>query len=241
MNTLFKGSTLTRFVLMPFMLLAMLIALNGCGDKEPQQRKAFIDFLQTRVIAKPQMAVPQLTEADKKAFGPYADHYAVITDFHKAMNEEMNGSLAPAFISLSDVGSVDKLLAKRDQLQKMSDDSTAWQQKLVQLRADTDKKHAALKQPDDLKAVYDRAYDKVIVQPDILAEQVFTLLPKVLTLVVAKADFIKSQGNNVKIIGNTVQFSDQQTLDKFNEIQKQLQPLIVELTQVSSKMQQLVR
>jgi hypothetical protein len=229
-----------RFLLLPFIMLALILALSGCGDKEPAQRKAFIDFLQTRILNLQTIAVPHLTEKERKDFGKYSDDYGLITDFHSQMNEEMNGSLGPVFASLNETVTVDKLLEKRDELQKMAESSKNWREKLVVLRKQSDTRHAALKQPDDLKKVYDQAYEKVVVQPSAVAEQAFTLLPKVLTLVVAKADFIKAQGKNVTISGNRLQFDKQATLDKYNAIQQQLVPLNAELIKLSAEMQKMV-
>ncbi|MCI1676723.1 MAG: DUF3053 domain-containing protein [Ewingella americana] len=229
-----------RFMLLPFIMLALILALSGCGDKEAAQRKAFIDFLQTRILNLQTIAVPQLTEKERKDFGKYSDDYGLITDFHSQMNEEMNGSLGPVFASLNETVTVDKLLEKRDELQKMAESSKNWREKLVVLRKQADTRHAALKQPDDVKKVYDQAYEKVVVQPSAVAEQAFTLLPKVLTLVVAKADFIKAQGKNVTISGNRLQFDKEATLDKYNAIQQQLVPLNAELIKLSAEMQKMV-
>src|SRR5471030_208012 len=230
-----------RFLMLPFMLMTLVLAVSGCGDKEPAQRKAFIDFLQTRILAKQTVAVPQLTEKERDQFGPYSDDYALITDFHKQMNTEMSASLGPVFAGLNETVTVNKLLEKRDDLQKMVESSSNWREKLVVLRKQADTRHAALKQPDDLKAVYDQAYEKVVIQPSDVAEQAFTLLPKVLTLVVAKADFIKAQGKKVTISGNTLQFDKQATLNKYNAIQQQLVPLNAELIKLSTQMQKMVR
>lgn len=235
-----RHSPFIRFLLMPFMMLALMMALNACGDKEPEQRKAFISFLQTRVVDKPELAIPQLTAEEKSAFGKYADDYAIITDFHKQLNETLVPALTPVFAGMSDINSIDKLLQKRDELNNLAKSSNDWQQKMAQLRKDADAKHAALKQPDDLKAVYDKAYDKTVVKPDVAAEKVFGLMPKILTLVVEKADIIKAQGNKAQVVGNSVQFSDQKTLDKYNQVQEQLQPLAGELIQASTELQQMM-
>jgi hypothetical protein len=230
-----------RYLMLSLMLAMLILSVSGCGDKEPAQRKAFIDFLQTRILAKQTVSVPPLTEKEREQFGPYSDDYTLITDFHQQMNSEMNASLGPVFSSLNETVTVSKLLEKRDDLQKMVESSTHWREKLVILRKQADTRHTALKQPDDLKKVYDQAYTKVIVQPSEVAEQAFTLLPKVLTLVVAKADFIKAQGKKVTISGNTLQFDKQATLDKYNAIQQQLLPLNAELIKLSRQMQSMVR
>ncbi|MGV8926478.1 MAG: DUF3053 domain-containing protein [Ewingella sp.] len=230
-----------RYLMLPLMLATLILAVSGCGDKEPAQRKAFIDFLQTRILAKQTVAVPKLTEKEREQFGPYSDDYTLITDFYQQMNSEMNASLVPVFSGLNATTTVSTLLEKRDDLQKMIESSTKWREKLVILRKQVDTRHAALKQPDDLKVVYDQVYTKVIVQPSEVAEQAFTLVPKVLTLVVAKADFIKAQGKSVTVSGNIIQFEKQSTLDKYNAIQQQLLPLNAELIKLSGQMQSMVR
>ncbi|WP_112151300.1 DUF3053 domain-containing protein [Rahnella sp. GSA61A] len=230
-----------RVFLLPFMMLLMIIVLSGCGDKEPAQRKAFIDFLQSRILDKPVLAVPQLTEAQKKEFGDYTKDYAIITGFHHQMNIELDSSLVPVFAGMNGVNSVSNLLEQRDDLKKMADSSERWKEKIVLLKTQADTQHAALKQPEDLKKVYDQVYEKTIVKPSAITEQVFDLLPQVLNLIVAKADFIKSQGKNVTITGNRLQFANQKQLDKYNAIQQQLVPLNAQLMQLSRQMQQMVR
>lgn len=236
-----RSQAFHRVFLLPFMLLLMMFALSGCGDKEPAQRQAFIDFLQSRILDKPALAVPQLTEAQKKQFGDYTQDYAIITGFHHQMNIELDSSLVPVFAGMNGVNSVSNLLEQRDDLKKMADSSEKWKEKIVLLKTQADTRHAALKQPDDLKKIYDQAYEKTIVKPTQITEQVFDLLPQVLNLIVAKADFIKNQGKNVTITGNRLQFANQEQLDKYNAIQQQLVPLNAQLMQLSRQMQQMVR
>lgn len=236
-----KTSHFTRTFLMPLMLLMMFFAVSGCGDKEPAQRKAFMDFLQSRILDKQVLAVPQLSEAEKKQFGDYSKDYAIITGFHHQMNTELDSSLVPVFAGMNGVNSVNALVEQRDDLKKMADSSQNWKEKIIMLRTQADTQHAALKQPDDLKKVYDQAYEKTVVKPSEITEQVFELLPQVLNLIVAKADFIKSQGKDVTITGNRLQFSNQKQLDKYNAIQQQLVPLNAQLMQLSRQMQQMVR
>lgn len=230
-----------RFLLLPLIMLALLFTLSGCGDKEPEQRKAFIEFLQTRVLDKPQLAVPQLTEDEKKAFGPYVNDYAVLTDYHKGVGDVFNTQMEDVFGQLRGVSSVGTLISKRDEIKKLADLSAGWKQTLVKLRAETESKRAALKQPDDLKAVYDRVWNKVIVAPDDAAGQVATQVPEVLTLLVSQIDLLNQQSDKVKISGNMVQFSDQKTLDQYNALQQQLRPRLVDLMKAAGKLQSMIR
>lgn len=52
----------------PVLLLAVALPLllTGCGDKEPEQRTAFTQFLQTRIIDKPGVHAPKLTDDERK-------------------------------------------------------------------------------------------------------------------------------------------------------------------------------
>lgn len=56
------------FVLAGVVILALTTA--GCFDNEPQQRRAFITFLQTRIIDKPGLHIPIMSDKDVADFGP---------------------------------------------------------------------------------------------------------------------------------------------------------------------------
>ena len=59
-------------------LFALSFTLAACGHDEVAQRKAFMEFLQTRIIDKPGIGVPQPTDDAARSFGVYAKHCAVI-------------------------------------------------------------------------------------------------------------------------------------------------------------------
>ena len=83
---------LTHHPLLRLMALVWLAAalLAGCSQ-EPKQRAAFIDFLQTRILDKKSGVVPILTKQDKDTLGDdYAKQYAVIQDFHEALNDTVS-------------------------------------------------------------------------------------------------------------------------------------------------------
>jgi hypothetical protein len=50
--------------------LVLALATAGCFDNEPQQRRAFIAFLQTRIIDKPGLHIPIMSDHDVADFGP---------------------------------------------------------------------------------------------------------------------------------------------------------------------------
>ncbi len=61
----------------PLAALLMVVSLSGCFDKEGDQRKAFIDFLQNTVMRSGER-LPTLTADQKKQFGPFVSDYAIL-------------------------------------------------------------------------------------------------------------------------------------------------------------------
>lgn len=235
--------TKSRFIgylLIPLFLLALIITATACGDKEQAQQQAFIKFIQTQLLASPAVRVPALTATQQQELGHYVKDYATLSDFQRRLTIEINSSLVPVFTSMNALTSVNALLEQRNDLQKMANSSQQWLEELKTIRNQADAQQSALKQPAAVKDVYDPAYSKVVTQPAAVAEKIYTLLPEVLSQIVIKADFIKSQGKNVTISGSTLQFSSQAQLDKYHAIQKRLLPLNAELMTLSQQMQQLV-
>ena len=61
----------------PVLALLMVVGLSGCFDKEGDQRKAFIDFLQNTAMRSGER-LPTLTADQKKQFGPFVSDYAIM-------------------------------------------------------------------------------------------------------------------------------------------------------------------
>lgn len=75
-----------------FMLLTLAwMGLAGCSS-EQGERKAFIEFLQTRIVDQPGLRVPKLTADEEKSLGQYSAQYAVIGDFNDRMGQAFNAA-----------------------------------------------------------------------------------------------------------------------------------------------------
>jgi len=92
----------------------LALGLVACGDSEATQRKAFIEFLQTRIIGKPGVHVPKLTEQETASFGAYAKHYAVIADFNAGLDEAVSKPMERALEAAP--RSLDQLVSKRSEI-----------------------------------------------------------------------------------------------------------------------------
>jgi hypothetical protein len=150
------------FALVGVLTLALMAA--GCFDNEPQQRGAFIAFLQTQVIDKPGLHIPIMSEQDIADFGRYADHYRVMNGFHHQLDASVSKDLAQA-MQISSPRSLEDLRNHRDILPVLRTGISKMKSELDKAEADADAAHKALKQPPDLKTVYDGAYERMVTTP----------------------------------------------------------------------------
>ena len=158
-----------------FLALAILASgLTGCGN-EPQQRQAFIEFLQRRIVNRPGLHIPIMSETDVKSFGPYADQYRIMSSFHHQVDATVEQDLARA-MQIGTPTSLDQLANKRALFPLVRQSMAKFKTETEAALAKADAAHAALKQPPDLKAVYDAAYDKMVTKPAAVFSEIAPLI-----------------------------------------------------------------
>jgi len=197
-----RGAAMLRAA--SFALAALLLV--ACND-EAAQRKAFIDFLQTRILDKPGLHVPYLTPDEAKRLGDYARQYAIITDFSDGLDSSVARPMQQA-MNRGAVRSLDELVTRH------ADFGTA-REGIEQLRAAVDKQlaaadaaHAALKQPDDLRPVFDKAYERDVTVPAKAFSDVFPDLDAGLGAIIDLGEFIDRHKDKITITGVIVQTGD---------------------------------
>lgn len=237
--SLVKQKLWARF-LAPFFVLGLVFQLAACGDNEPEQRKAFSEFLQTKVIQGTKVRLPALTEDQKKSFGKYASDYELLTGFTDQLNAAFSKSMESSMNELRTLNSMKAMVDNREKVVKAQTETQAVDAKLDEIIKSTNDKYAELKLPEDLKPVYDQAYSKVVTQQSGLAKETLTLLNETFKDILKISDFLKAQGDKVEYRGQIVQFTDQGALDKFNEMNKSLQKNQQELMNVARKIAQLM-
>jgi hypothetical protein len=186
---------------------ALLAALVACGGGEPAQRKAFIEFLQTRIVDKPGIHVPQLTQDETAAFGDYSKQYAIITDFNAAIDKRITAPLQQA-LATGVPNSLAEVVARRNDVAAVRDGMAKIRAALSEQLALADAAHAALKQPDDLKPVFDAAYDRDVTQPAKAFAGFFPDLDAAFGAVLALADFITQHKDSIKLNGPMIETAD---------------------------------
>jgi len=222
------------------LLVAFSLALVACGNKEAEQRKAFISFLQTRVLDKPGLRVPVPTAEEKASFGDYAQHYAVITDFNEGMNKSVSQPMTQ-ILAKGALRSIADLPARRDDLKAAKDGLTGLRTALDQQSARADAAHAQLKQPDDLKQVYDKAYAKTVTTPSATFKEVFPALDTVFDSALAIGDFMEKNKSKIQISGSSVAVTDPAVQAELNKMLQQLNGQSAAINAAQQKMQAVVR
>jgi hypothetical protein len=206
--------------------ILLVVALAAWGNSEADQRKAFIAFLQD-INNRPGAHVLVPNANDEKAFGPYLSHYAIILDFDKDMNVSMQDFVAqaiklgfgpnPSPRTIEEIAAAPAdLTAAKDAVDKMEQ---GIETRLAKVTAD----RAALKQPDDLKAVYDKTFDKLVVAPALAFENSAKALSTGIDSALTLANYINAHRAKLVVSGMQIQAKDQRTLDELTPLMKAYQ------------------
>lgn len=224
-----------RFLLLVFLLTPLV----ACSDSETEQRQAFIEFLQTRVINHGPVSVPQLTKAETKQLGPYAKQYAIITDFHDALNERVQKPMV-SIMARGSTSSVHDIVQRSDELAKVREGLRGVHAAIDEEIARSDTARAALKQADDLKPVYDTAYEKTITIPAQTFKTIFPAIDESFGVTLRLADYIKQHGDTIHISGSMIQVSDPAVQAEVNEMLQDLNARARQMNDAQAKLQKAI-
>ena len=207
-------------------LFALAFAGFSWGNAEPDQRKAFIAFLadiNSRTGA--HMLVPSAN--DEKAFGPYLQHYAIILDFNKDMGVTTQTFIAQlikfGFGPNPNPRSIEQMAAAPADLTLLKDVLDKMEQGLETRLAQANADHAALKQPDDLKAVFDQTFDRLVAAPAVAFENYAKTLDGGTDASLALVTYINARRGKLVVSGMQIQARDQHTLDELQPLMKAYQ------------------
>lgn len=217
------------------LIVAAALTLAGCGDKEPEQRRAFIEFLDAKILEKKGVSLPELSRDEKKAFGDYADHYAILVRFQKTMSEETakNARDLLALAELEDLAAVAK--AERS-LRKAAKEAEKLVKLVDALRNKTDAAKAKLTQPEDLIRAYDAAYEKIVVAPATTSATAFAAVSKVFVTTLDLLDFIDTHSRDMHIDGKSINVKNPGLMKELNEKMTAVRERAAELRKAYSAM-----
>lgn len=142
---------------------ASVLALAACGNREPQERAAFISLLQSRLAAGTLVPIGALDAAERKAVGRYDDAYDVIVDFQAAVAKAAQ-PLRP-ILAAERIQSVDDIVRRREALQAARKTLAESAGAVQDAKARADKARGGLDLAPDLAPVYDGVYDEAVTAP----------------------------------------------------------------------------
>ncbi|HHH1106125.1 TPA: DUF3053 domain-containing protein [Yersinia enterocolitica] len=207
--------------LAPLLALLVVFQLTACGDKEPEQRKAFIDYLQNTVM-RSGMKLPTLSEDQKQKFGPYVSDYAILVTFSQQLSKSVDASLTPAIAQINEIRVAQDYLNKRDALQQSAGALNLLVQQIRTAKTQADSAVAALKQPDDLKVVFNKVFDNVVTQPTNVLIPAVPVVSAFVQDLAQVGDFLQQQGTQVTFNNGGVQFQTAQQTAQYNAMMANL-------------------
>jgi hypothetical protein len=219
---------------------AIGLTLAGCSDSEEKQAEELRKFLQTRVLDRQGVGVPKPNEDERKTFGRFAADYDIILKFNETMNASVNSKISDvirrgSFTRVQDV--IDRkadIVTARDAMRAMA---VAMDGAIKDAASQKD----ALKQPDVLKAAYDKTFDRLITTPADVMRGVFPAAENVFSQSLEFADFLSANKADFKFNGPLVETSKPMLLNEFNRRAKAMQETGAGLMEAQRKLQALVR
>ncbi|HKA78257.1 MAG TPA: DUF3053 family protein [Pseudolabrys sp.] len=178
------------------------LTVAACFDNEPQQRRAFISFLQTRIIDKPGLHIPIMSDKDVADFGSYADHYRVMNGFHHKLDASISKDLART-MQIGNPRSLEDLRDHRDILPVLRSGMATMKADLDKAESEADAAHKALRQPADLKAVYDVAYGRMVTTPAGVFRELGPMIESMLPAIEELAAYLDEHRDTITFRGGT--------------------------------------
>jgi hypothetical protein len=199
-----SGSIGTRFNRRLFALAGVIVialATAAC-DNEDNQRRAFIAFLQMRIIDKPGLHIPILSDKERADIGPYADQYYIMNGFHHRLDAAVSKDLGRA-MQIGNPRSLEDLRDHRDILPVVRAGMRNMATELDKAEAEADEARKKLKQPPDLKAVYDTAYQRMVTKPASVFRELDPMVESMLPAIEELAVYLDEHRNVIEFRGGS--------------------------------------
>ena len=211
------------------MLCCLLLVLSvpfagACKKKEQEQRKAFIAFLETDVIAATGTDRLWMNDDIRKKVGEYGRHFDVIAMYAKELSD-INARLAGEKTRIAAQGSIpmDKLGSERPRIEQIVAAFTRSAQHVDAVKAKADAARAALKQPEDLRTAFDRAYEKEVNGYAAASQALYAVQKDFYAEALRMGALIEKHKDKIHFKNKTVTIGEQTLLYEYNTLQKSLQ------------------
>ena len=210
------------------MLCLMLLVLcapfaGACRKQEQEQRKAFVEFLETHAMEAGVDRVRMSDEVRKKV-GNYGRHFDVIALYSKELGD-ISARLAGEKMRIAAQGPVamDRLGSERARMEQIVAAFSRSAQHIDAARAKADAAKAALKQPEDLQVVFNKAYEKAVSGYAAASQVLYAVQKDFYAEAVRMGVFLEKHRDKVHFRNKTVTIDEQSLLLEYNALQAALQ------------------
>ena len=210
--------------LLCLVLLALCVSFAGaCRKSEKEQRKAFIEFLETNVLAADANGL-QMSDETRKKVGSYGRHFDVIVMYAREVGD-INARLAgeQARIAASGPVPMDKLGGERKRIEQLVVLLSRSIQHLETARKKADAAKAALKQPEDVQEVFNRAYAKEVGGYAAASQSLWAAQRDFYAEALRMGVFLERHKEKIQFRNKTVTIDEQALLLEYNALQKSLE------------------
>lgn len=177
--------------------------LDGCGNREPEQRAAFIGLLERKVLAQGGALLEPLSAADKQLVGKYAGQYDLMLRFRKSVSEAAEKN-ARELLALSRHDSLEAMAQAGRALKRAVNDAEKVRKAVLAAKDEADAAKAGFAQPEDLAAVYAAAYEKAVTVPVQATAAAFAALKEKFEADMDFIAFVSGHSMDMDIEGNNV-------------------------------------
>lgn len=177
--------------------MASMLVVTACVNKEPQERIAFIQLLQSRINSEALLPLAALSKSEKEAIGDYTNAYEVMTDFQQAMARAAMPLREVLLVeTIRSVGDIVERKPGFETARKTLADSAA---ALQEARAKADQARAAMELPPDLVPVYGGVYDDAVTAPAAELMEAASKMDTVARDAIGIADYVASHAADIQL------------------------------------------
>jgi hypothetical protein len=138
------------------------------------------------------------------------------------------------------VRSVNDIVTRREDLKSVRAGLNDMNAALKEHRAKADAAHAQLKQPEDLKAVYDKAYEKTITLPADTFGDVLPQINATYDVTLKIADYVEANKSKIEISGNSVTVTDPAVQAELNKLLQEMNAQAKNVQQAQTRLQAVI-
>jgi len=189
--------------------VSAVLLFSGCFDNEPKEREYFIKFLNTHYTEQAGAGVADLYDFVEKDMGRYAEHHKVLTDYHDEIEKILRArvlSLEAVFIKQLDYDDIPAALASLEEAKAeiprlLADNEEIYKKSLSRKNS--------LKMAEDLKPVYEGAFDKVVTRNYEAVKKVYDhTLIDLFDARIELLKFVQAHKGRIKIKGGRLEVAD---------------------------------